>query len=86
MLFRSLSTNLISFVLVRRGEWFLKVSVYKNKYIMVVAQHVFDMEHTIIRFFLDQNQAADNNGYFVAISYSRDEINPRILEITREAR
>jgi hypothetical protein len=26
---------------------------------MVLAQHVFDMEHTIIRFFLDQNQAAD---------------------------
>jgi presenilin-like A22 family membrane protease len=59
MMRAKLSPNLISFVLVRRGEWLLKVSVYKNKYIMVLAQHVFDMEHTIIRFFLDQNQAAD---------------------------
>lgn len=54
-----ISPNLISFVLVRRGEWFLKVSVYKNKYIMVVAQHTFDSDKTIIRFFLDQNLAAD---------------------------
>jgi hypothetical protein len=54
-----LSPNLISFVLVRRGEWHLKVSVYKNKYIMVVAQHIFDNDKTIIRFFLDQNIAAD---------------------------
>jgi hypothetical protein len=59
MMRAKLSPDLISFVLVRRGEWLLKVSVYKNKYIMVVAQHVFDMEHTIIQFFLDQNRAAD---------------------------
>ena len=54
-----LSPNLISFVTVRRGDWILKVSVYKNKNIMVVSQHCFDMEKTIIRFFLDQNSAAD---------------------------
>jgi hypothetical protein len=54
-----LSPNLISFVTVRRGEWILKVSVFKNKQIMVVAQHCFDMEQTVIRFFTNQHQAAD---------------------------
>ena len=54
-----LSPNLNSFVTVRRGDWILKVSVYKNKQIMVVAQHCFDMETTHIKFFQDQNAAAD---------------------------
>ena len=54
-----LSPNLISFVTVRRGEWILKVSVFKSKQIMVVAQHCFDMETVIVRFFIDQNMAAD---------------------------
>ena len=54
-----LSPNLISFVLVRRGEWLLKVSVYKNKTIMLVAQHTFYTDVTVIRFFLDQDKAAD---------------------------
>jgi hypothetical protein len=54
-----ISENLISFVTVRRGEWILKVSVYKNKQIMIVAQHYFDMENSIIRFFTNQNTAAD---------------------------
>jgi hypothetical protein len=54
-----LSPNLISFVTVRRGEWILKVSVYKNKQIMVIAQNCYDLENLIIRYFNDQNSAAD---------------------------
>ncbi len=54
-----LSPNLISFVAVRRGEWILKVSVYKNKQIMVIAQHCYELEKLIIRYFDDQNSAAD---------------------------
>jgi hypothetical protein len=54
-----ISENLISFVTVRRGEWILKVSVYKNKQIMILAQHYFDMEKSIVRFFTNQNTAAD---------------------------
>ena len=54
-----LSPNLISFVTVRRGDWILKVSVYKNKNILVVGRHCFEMEKTIVRFFFDQNTAAD---------------------------
>lgn len=54
-----LSPNLISFVAVRRGSWILKVSVYKNKQIMVLASHCFDLDNIIIRYFFDQNHAAD---------------------------
>jgi hypothetical protein len=46
-------------VTVRRGEWILKVSVYKNKQIMVIAHHCYELEKLIIRYFNDQNTAAD---------------------------
>jgi len=54
-----LSPNMISFVTVRRGEWILKISVFKNRQIMVVAQHCYELERLIIKFFTDQNTAAD---------------------------
>ena len=54
-----LSLNLISFITVRRGDWILKVSIYKNKQVLVVAQHYYDLDKTIIKTFLDQNNAAN---------------------------
>jgi hypothetical protein len=54
-----ISENMISFVTVKRGDWIIKVSVFKNRQIMVIAQHCFDMEILIIRYFTNQNQAAD---------------------------
>jgi hypothetical protein len=60
-----LSPNLISFFLVRRGNWMLKVSVYKNKQILVFMQHVYDMDKIIMQYFNDQNQAADFIEYMI---------------------
>jgi hypothetical protein len=54
-----ISPNLISFVPVRRGDWVVKVSVFKNKVIMVVAQHCYELEKTIVRYFENQDDAAD---------------------------
>jgi len=54
-----LSPNMISFVTVRRGEWVLKISVFKNRQIMVVAQHCYELERLLVRFFINQNYAAD---------------------------
>ena len=54
-----ITTNLISFITVRRGEWILKVSVFKNKQIMVIAQNCYDNEKLYIRYFIDQNMAAE---------------------------
>lgn len=51
--------NLISFFLVRRGNWMLKVSVYKNCQILVIMQNVYDMDNVIMRCFYDQEEAAD---------------------------
>ena len=50
---------MISFVTVRRGDWILKVSVYKNKQIMVIAHHCYELENMIIRYFTNQHHAAD---------------------------
>jgi len=54
-----LTPNLISIFLVRRGNWMLKVSVYKNKQILVFMQHVYDMDKIIMQYFHDQNEAAN---------------------------
>jgi hypothetical protein len=54
-----LSPNMVSFITVRRADWILKISVYKNKQIMVIAQHCYDFEKTVVTFFTDQNDAAD---------------------------
>jgi hypothetical protein len=59
MMKAKITPNLISFVTVRRGEWILKVSVYKNKHVLVVAHHCYELENVITRFFTDQNSAAD---------------------------
>lgn len=50
---------MVSFITVRRADWILKISVYKNKQIMVIAQHCYDFEKTVVTFFTDQNDAAD---------------------------
>jgi len=59
MMKAKISPNLISFVTVRRGEWILKVSVFKARTIMVVAHHCYDLETLMIRYFTDQHEAAD---------------------------
>jgi hypothetical protein len=59
MMKAKLSPNLISFFLVRRGNWTLKVSVYKNKQILVFMQHVYDMDKIIMEYFQSQEEAAN---------------------------
>jgi hypothetical protein len=54
-----LSPNLISFFLVRRGNWTLKVSVYKNKQILVLMNHVYDMDKFVMQVFQSQDEAAN---------------------------
>lgn len=74
MMKAKLSPNLISFVTVRRGNWVLKVSVFKNKQIMVVAQHYFDLDKIVVKTFLNQNEAADFIEYLASID-TKDEQN-----------
>ena len=53
------SPNLISFVTIRRGNWIMKISVYKTKEVLVLAQHYFENEKFKVNHFHDQNEAAD---------------------------
>jgi hypothetical protein len=59
MMRAKISQNMISFITVRRGEWILKVSVFKKKQIMVLAQNLYEGDKFYIRFFIDQNMAAE---------------------------
>jgi hypothetical protein len=59
MMKSKITQNLLSFVPVRRGDWVLKVSVFKNKQIMVIAHCLYALDRVIIRTFSDQNAAAD---------------------------
>jgi len=52
------SPNLISFVTIRRGDWIMKISVYKTKDILLVAQHYFENEKFQVVHFSNQDDAA----------------------------
>ena len=49
----------MTFVTVRRGNWMIKVSVFKAKYVLVVAQHYIDLDNVIVRHFDHHEKAAD---------------------------
>jgi len=53
-----ISKDLISFVTIRRGNWIMKISVYKQKYVLVLAQHYFEIERFIVNQFTNQEEAA----------------------------
>lgn len=53
------SPNLLSFVAVRRGDWVMKISVYKTKQVLVVAQNYYATEQVIIKHFQSRDAATD---------------------------
>ena len=59
MMNSKISPNLISFIPVRRGDWVLKVSVFKHTQILVIAHSLYEPDHLVMKTFLDQNAAAD---------------------------
>ena len=54
-----LSPNLISFVTVRRGDWIMKISVYKTKHVLLVAQNYYATEQIIVKHFNHHDDAAN---------------------------
>jgi len=53
-----LSPNLVSFPSVRRGDWILKISVFKKTEVLLVGKHYYDHEKFIIKHFPDHEMAA----------------------------
>jgi hypothetical protein len=51
--------DMISFVPVIRGEWTFKISVWKTKQVMVIAQHNLDLHRIYVECFSHQDDAAD---------------------------
>jgi hypothetical protein len=59
MMKAKVSHNLISFVTVRRGNWIMKISIFKNRYVLLVAQNYFNAGKFFVKQFTDHNAAAD---------------------------
>lgn len=59
MIKAKVSPNLLSFVTIRRGNWLMKISVFKSKYVMIVGQHYFRENEFFIRCFNDHEEAAN---------------------------
>ena len=51
--------DMISFIPVMRGEWTFKISVWKTKQVMVIAQHHYDLNKIYVECFSTQDAAAD---------------------------
>ena len=51
--------HMISFVPVRRGEWTFKISVWKTKQVLIVAQNNYDLNRIYVEVFHSQEMAAD---------------------------
>jgi hypothetical protein len=53
------SPNLLSFITVRRGDWIMKISVYKTKHVLLIAQNYYATEQIIIKHFKNHDEAAN---------------------------
>ena len=51
--------DMISFVPVMRGEWTFKISVWKTKQVMVIAQNNYDLNKIYVECFTTQDAAAN---------------------------
>lgn len=49
---------MVTFTTVRRGDWRFKVSVFEDKHVLLIAQHVYTFE-AHVRFFTTFNTASD---------------------------
>lgn len=68
-----MSKNLISFVPVRRGNWVMKISLFKDRYVLVYAFNVVT-GHMTIRQFADHNQAADFIDFLAEVNYEDKDV------------
>ena len=58
MIKAKVTPNLLSFITVRRGDWVMKISVYKQIFVMLVAQHYYEQDQFFVRFFTHHEEAA----------------------------
>jgi hypothetical protein len=73
MMKAKVSKNLISFQLIRRKDWLLKISVFHDKYVLLVAQHCFYHEQVFTKYFSDFEQAASFVDFLIEQDYYDSE-------------
>lgn len=59
MMKAKITPNLLSFITVRRGDWILKLSVFKTKHVLLIAQNYYATEQIMIKHFKHHEEAAD---------------------------
>jgi hypothetical protein len=63
--------NLVTYPWLRRGNYQLKISVFKNMGVLIVANHMMDVDKFFIKYFDNLNQAAD----FIEFTITKDYLN-----------
>ena len=62
--------NLLSYIPVRRGNWILQVSVFKNNQVLLVYKHYYDEDKFGIKAFTNHDTAID----FIEYLLNKDEL------------
>jgi hypothetical protein len=63
--------DLVSYPFLRRGNYQLKISVLKHMSVIVVGNHMMDVDKFFVRHFSDLSKAAD----FIEFIILKDELN-----------
>lgn len=63
--------DLVSYPFLRRGNYQLKISVLKHMSVVVVGNHMMDVDKFFVRHFSDLGKAAD----FIEFIILKDELN-----------
>jgi hypothetical protein len=69
MMKSELTKDLVSYPFLRRGNYQLKVSVLKNMSVMVVGNHMMDVDKFFVKHFSNLEHAAD----FIEFTLLKDE-------------
>lgn len=67
------SKDLISFIPIRRGDWVMKISLYKDKYVLVYAFNIAT-GHMTLRQFADHNEAAAFIDFLAEVNYEDKDV------------
>ena len=61
--------DLITYPFIRRGNYQMKISVFKNMSVVIVANHVMDLDKFFVKHFGNLEEAAD----FIEYTILKDE-------------
>ena len=64
-----LTKDLVSYPFIRRGNYQMKISIFKNMSVVIVAHHVLDLDKFFVKHFGNLEEAAD----FIEYTILKDE-------------